>query len=120
MMIVELIIPIEALRGRLRQDGFYFRKYKGRQLVQRCPNRKGHVKTPAEARNQERFAERYGKPHLGPPRGGGDTGIKCRANRQRTNSALTRGEGDVLKTMENGKDQEDGTGEAAGGASGAG
>ena len=61
MMIVELIIPIEALRGALRQDGFYFRKYKGRQLLQRCPNRNGHVKTEAEARNQERFAEQYGR-----------------------------------------------------------
>ena len=89
MMIVELIIPIEALRGALRQDGFYFRKYKGRQLLQRCPNRKGHVKTEAEARNQERFAERYGRKN-------------------------------EKKTMENGKDQKDGTGEAAGGASGAG
>ena len=85
MMIVELIIPIEALRGALRQDGFYFRKYKGRQLLQRCPNRKGHVKTEAEASNQERFAERYGR----------KTG---------------------KKTMENGKDQKDGTGEAVGGA----
>ena len=69
-MIVELILPIEALRGALRQDGFYFRKYKGRQLLQRCPNRKGHVKTEAEARNQERFAEQYGrKSPSQPPRG---------------------------------------------------
>ena len=40
-MIVELIIPIEGLRGKLRQDGYYFRKYKGQQIVQRCPNRTG-------------------------------------------------------------------------------
>ena len=55
-MIVELIIPIEGLRGKLRQDGYYFRKYKGQQIVQRCPNRTGHIKTAAEAENQRRFA----------------------------------------------------------------
>jgi len=110
-MIVELIIPIEALRGTLRQDGFYFRKYKGRQLVQRCPNRKGHVKTPAEARNQERFAERYGR--------------KGRILSGKMNEAVcNRDKKDlgpnVPSTKQNGKDQEDGTGEAASGASGAG
>ena len=60
-MIAELIIPIETLKGRLRKDGYYFRLYKGKQIVQRCPNRVGHVKTEAEAANQRRFVERYRK-----------------------------------------------------------
>ena len=64
-MIAELIIPIETLRGKLRQDGYYFRMYNGKQIVQRCPNRKGHVKTEAEQANQERFVERYRKKKVG-------------------------------------------------------
>ena len=36
-MKVELIIPIERLRGKLKQDGYYFRQYRGQQIVQRCP-----------------------------------------------------------------------------------
>ena len=60
-MIAELIIPIEELRGMLRKDGYYFRMYKGKQIVQRCPNRSGHVKTANEQANQERFVERYRK-----------------------------------------------------------
>jgi len=60
-MKVELIIPIEGLKGKLRQDGFYFRKYRGQQIVQKCPDRSQHVKTPAEAANQRRFAERYAR-----------------------------------------------------------
>ena len=60
-MIAELIIPIETLKGRLRKDGYYFRLYKGKQIVQRCPNREGHVKTEAEAANQRWFVERYRK-----------------------------------------------------------
>lgn len=76
-MKVELIIPIEILRGKLRRDGYYFRMYKGKQLVQRCPNRSGHQKTSNEAANQRKFAERYGRRHTGeygegpqPPKGG--------------------------------------------------
>jgi len=65
-MIAELIIPIETLRGQLRKDGYYFRLYKGKQIVQRCPNRKGHVKTASEQANQVRFLERYRKKKLGP------------------------------------------------------
>ena len=42
-MKVELIIPIDSLRGKLRQDGFYFRKYRGQQIVQKCPDRSKHV-----------------------------------------------------------------------------
>ena len=58
-MKVELIIPIESLTGKLRQDGFYFRKYRGQQIVQKCPDRSKHIKTPDEAANQRRFAARY-------------------------------------------------------------
>jgi hypothetical protein len=35
--------------------------YKGKQIVQRCPNRKEHVKTANEQANQERFVAKYGK-----------------------------------------------------------
>lgn len=45
----------------LRKDGYYFRMYKGKQIVQRCPNRKEHVKKEGEAENQRRFIERYRK-----------------------------------------------------------
>lgn len=60
-MIAELIIPIDELRGALRKDGYYFRMYKGKQIVQRCPNRNGHVKTAKEQANQQRFIATYGK-----------------------------------------------------------
>ena len=60
-MIAEMIIPIDTLRGQLRKDGYYFRMYKGKQIVQRCPNRSGHKKTDNERENQERFIERYRK-----------------------------------------------------------
>ena len=63
-MIAEMIIPIDSLRGMLRKDGYYFRMYRGKQIVQRCPNRSGHVKTDGEKANQERFIERYGKRRL--------------------------------------------------------
>ena len=58
-MKAELIIPIDNLKGKLRQDGFYFRMYRGQQIVQKCPDRSQHRKTPNEAANQQRFAERY-------------------------------------------------------------
>ena len=60
-MIAEMIIPIDTLRGQLRKDGYYFRMYKGKQIVQRCPNRKEHVKTANEQANQERFVAKYKK-----------------------------------------------------------
>ena len=59
----ELIIPIESLRGKLRNDGYYFRRYRGQQIVQKCPDRSGHIKTAAEEGNQQRFAERYARRH---------------------------------------------------------
>ena len=59
-MKAELIIPVERLRGKLRKDGYYFRMYRGEQIVQKCPDRSNHVKTPDEAANQRRFAAEWG------------------------------------------------------------
>ena len=60
-MKADLILPIDSLRGMLRKDGYYFRMYRGKQIVQRCPNRSEHVKTDGEKANQERFIEQYRK-----------------------------------------------------------
>ena len=46
-MKAELIIPIESLKGKLRKDGYYFRMYRGQQIVQRCPTK--WEDTPAES-----------------------------------------------------------------------
>ena len=55
-----LIIPIETLRGQLsKKDGFYFRMYKGKQIVQRCPTK--WKDTPARKAARERFIAQYGK-----------------------------------------------------------
>ena len=54
-----LIIPIESLRGKLREDGYYFRMYMGEQIVQRCPRK--WEDTPA----RKRFVERYGRKKAG-------------------------------------------------------
>ena len=58
-MIVELIIPIDTLKGKLRRDGYYFRLYRGQQVVQRCPTR--WKDTPARKATRERFAATWGK-----------------------------------------------------------
>ena len=58
-MKAELIIPIETLRGALRKDGYYFRIYKGQQIVQRCPSK--WTDTPARKAARERFIEKYGR-----------------------------------------------------------
>ena len=58
-MTVELIIPIETLRGALRKDGYYFRIYKGQQIVQRCP--KKWTDTPARKAAREKFIEKYAR-----------------------------------------------------------
>ncbi len=63
-MKVELMIPIESLRGKLQRDGYYFRKYREQQIAQKCPNREGHVKTEAEEANQRRFAAKYAGKHF--------------------------------------------------------
>ena len=60
-MHADLVIPIDSLRGKLDNGGYYFRTYRGKQIVQRCPNRKEHVKTANEQANQERFVEKYRK-----------------------------------------------------------
>ena len=58
-MIVELIIPIDELRGKLREDGFYFRVCKGTQIVQKCP--KKWKDTPARKAAREKFIAKYGQ-----------------------------------------------------------
>ena len=58
-MKVELIIPIDVLRGKLRKDGFYFRMYRGEQIVQRCP--RIWKDTPARKAAREKFAKEWGK-----------------------------------------------------------
>lgn len=62
-MKAELIVPIEWLKGKLQKDGYYFRLYKGMQIVQRCPDRSKHVKTDAEKANQQQFARQYAGKH---------------------------------------------------------
>ena len=63
-MKVELIIPIERLRGMLRKDGYYFRMYRDQQIVQRCPTK--WKDTPARKAARERFAEKYGRRNRSP------------------------------------------------------
>ena len=58
-MKAELICPIEKLRGMLRRDGYYFRMYKGEQIVQRCPSK--WKDTPARKAAREKFAKTWGK-----------------------------------------------------------
>ena len=70
-MKADLIIPLEALKGALRKDGYYFRMYKGQQIVQRCPTK--WKDTPARKAARERFIERYGSPSSVLPVGGGET-----------------------------------------------
>ena len=53
-MRVELIIPIEWLKGKLKNDGYYFRMYRGQQVVQKCPTK--WKDTPARKAARERFA----------------------------------------------------------------
>ena len=60
-MKVELIIPIERLRGKLKQDGYYFRQYRGQQIVQRCPTK--WKDTPAQKAAREKFAAKYAGSH---------------------------------------------------------
>ena len=58
-MVVELIIPIDTLKGKLREDGFYFRVSNGKQIVQKCP--KKWTDTPARKAAREKFIEKYRK-----------------------------------------------------------
>ena len=59
-MIANLSNPIAALRGALSLGSeYYARVYRGKCVIQRKPNRKGHVPTAEEAANQKRFIEKY-------------------------------------------------------------
>ena len=58
-MKAELIIPIDNLRGKLSEEGYYFRMYKGQQLVQRCPTK--WKDTPARKAAREKFAKTWGQ-----------------------------------------------------------
>ena len=62
-MKAELIIPIDTLRGKLKEDGFYFRMYNGKQIVQRCPTK--WKDTPARKAARERFIEKYARRNSG-------------------------------------------------------
>ena len=61
-MHVEYIIPIEWLKGNLAER-YYCRLYRGKTIIQRRPDRSNHIKTPAEAANQQRFAAKYAGSH---------------------------------------------------------
>ena len=56
-MIVELIIPINTLKGKLREDGFYFRVSNGKQIVQKCPRK--WKDTPARKEAREKFVASF-------------------------------------------------------------
>jgi len=57
------ILPIETFYGKLHDRGkYYFRRSKNGDIYAcRCPDRSKHIKTPAEAENQRRFAATWGK-----------------------------------------------------------
>ena len=49
-MRVDLILPLEALHGKLTSDArYYFRTVNGRQYVQRCPRRTQHQSASQKA-----------------------------------------------------------------------
>ncbi len=58
-MKVDLIIPIDRLKGMLRKDGFYFRMYRDQQIIQSTPT--GWKDTPARKAARERFAATWGQ-----------------------------------------------------------
>ena len=57
------IIPIDTFFGKLHgKDKVYFRRSKnGTIYACKCPDRSKHIKTPAEAANQKRFARLYAR-----------------------------------------------------------
>ncbi len=59
------IMPIDTMYGMVYQNaGFYIRRSpKGKLYSCRCPDRSKHIKTPAEAANQKRFAAKYAGKH---------------------------------------------------------
>jgi hypothetical protein len=58
-MKADLIIPIDSLRGKLDDGGYYFRTYRGKQIVQRTP--RTWTDTPARKAAREKFIAQYGK-----------------------------------------------------------
>ena len=60
-MKVTPIILIESLIGKVNmQSEYYIRRSRTGKLYScRCPDRSKHVKTPAEAANQQAFAAKY-------------------------------------------------------------
>ena len=61
-MIVTFKKPIAGIRGKVyRKDGFYVRRMYGKYILQRCPNRKGHLATEKEKANQDRFIRDWRK-----------------------------------------------------------
>ena len=59
-MKVILMEPYAKAQGIFSRDGEYYRRMlNGKVIAQRRPNRKGHVATEGEKRNQERFAQQY-------------------------------------------------------------
>ncbi len=58
-MKVKLIYPIEALKGKLKEDGYYFRMYRGQQIVQRCPTK--WRDTPDRKKAREEFVQKWGR-----------------------------------------------------------
>ncbi len=64
-MLVSFKSPVEGAIGKLEHDGkFYIRRMYGKYVLQRCPNRKGHVPTERERENQQRFIQKYRKTKL--------------------------------------------------------
>ena len=59
------IMPIDVFYGKLHANGKYYvrRSRNGTIYACRCPDRSTHVKTPAEASNQQRFARLYAGSH---------------------------------------------------------
>lgn len=55
----ELVIPIEWLKGKVQNDGYYFRLYRGQQIVQKCPSQ--WKDTPARKAAREKFAATWGQ-----------------------------------------------------------
>ncbi|MBO5816864.1 MAG: hypothetical protein J6R26_02820 [Paludibacteraceae bacterium] len=61
-MIVTFSEPVESVRGKLRiGKGFYVKKMYGKYVLQRCPNRKGHIPTKKEKENQKKFIKQWKK-----------------------------------------------------------
>ena len=60
-MKIECIELINAMHGKLNEKAeYYFRRMpNGGIFACRCPDRSKHIKTPAEAANQQLFARTY-------------------------------------------------------------